>query len=368
MPLLHLQPMHPAHGLEHPLHRLWAGRHGPVQPIGVGVTLGHLEGQRHPWVEVAARSDPGQLVRSLGRLGKAGCHVVDCPFDRGVSHGACPHHRRGVRPVCARIASPPSPAGRLELEDKDKLRSHPANAVIEIQGMASGEKVDDLIQPVRMIGIDPNLYEVKTIFDDVQLVVGAQEANFGGLAKATATETSIAESARMSALGAQIDELDSFMSEVTRAAGQILLTEMSAEQVKSIVGPGAVWPELTNEQIQEEIFLEIEAGSTGKPNQAAEMRNMERMLPFILQVPGIDPKWVAREVIKRLDDRLDVDEAMSEAIPSIVAMNAAKNAQAAAGGMPGAQDPAMQGAQGAVNAPSAPGVGGSLPPMGNNQT
>lgn len=271
-------------------------------------------------------------------------------------------HRRANRPKYV------APAGRLELEDKDKLRSHPANAVIEIQGMASGEKVDDLIQPVRMIGIDPNLYEVKTIFDDVQLVVGAQEANFGGLAKATATETSIAESARMSALGAQIDELDSFMSEVTRAAGQILLTEMSAEQVKSIVGPGAVWPELTNEQIQEEIFLEIEAGSTGKPNQAAEMRNMERMLPFILQVPGIDPKWVAREVIKRLDDRLDVDEAMSEAIPSIVAMNAAKNAQAAAGGMPGAQDPAMQGAQGAVNAPSAPGVGGSLPPMGNNQT
>ena len=270
-------------------------------------------------------------------------------------------HRRANRPKYV------APAGRLELEDKDKLKSHPANAVIEIQGMATGEKVDDLIQPVRMIGIDPNLYEVKTIFDDVQLVVGAQEANFGGLAKATATETSIAESARMSALGAQIDELDSFMSEVTRAAGQILLTEMSTEQVKTIVGPGAVWPELTNEQIQEEIFLEIEAGSTGKPNQAAEMRNMERMLPFLLQVPGIDPKWIAREMIKRLDDRLDVDEAMSEAIPSIVAMNAAKNAQGAMGMMGGAQDPGMQGAQGAANAPAAPGVSGSLPPMGGNQ-
>lgn len=270
-------------------------------------------------------------------------------------------HRRANRPKYV------APAGRLEEEDKDKLKTHPSNAVIEIQGMAAGEKVDDLIQPVRMIGIDPNLYEVKTIFDDVQLVVGAQEANFGGLSKATATETSVAESARMSALGAQIDELDSFMSEITRAAGQILLTEMSAEQVKTIVGPGAVWPELTNEQIQEEIYLEIEAGSTGKPNQAAELRNIERMLPYLLQLPGIDPRWLVKEVLKRLDDRLDIDEALAEQIPSVVAMNAVKNAQAAQGMMGGEQDPRMQGPAGGNVVPMPRGAGGSLPPMGNNQ-
>ena len=35
----------------------------------------------------------------------------------------------------------------------------------------------------------------------------------------------------MSAIGANIDDLDSFMSEITRAAGQILLLEMSKDEV-----------------------------------------------------------------------------------------------------------------------------------------
>jgi len=234
--------------------------------------------------------------------------------------------------------------------------------VIELQALASGQKVNDVIQPVQQIGIDPNLYEVRTIFDDVQLVVGSQEANFGGVSKATATETSIAESSRMSSLGANIDDLDSFMSEVARAAGQIMLYEMSGEEVKKIVGQGATWPEMTREEIMEEVFLEIEAGSTGKPNRAAELQNIERIMPFLLQIPGIDPSWLAKELLKRLDDKLDITQAIVEKIPSIVAMNQSQGE--------GTGDPALAGAPsgGASNAPMLNAQSaGSLPPMGNNQ-
>lgn len=265
-------------------------------------------------------------------------------------------HRRANRPKYG------VPAGVLEEEDKAKLRTHPANAVIELQALATGQKVDDVIQPIKSIGIDPNLYEVKTLFDDVQLVVGAQEATFGGVSSATATETSIAESARTSALGAQIDELDSFMSDVARAAGQILLAEMSAEQVRKIVGDGAAWPELSNAEIQEEVFLEIEAGSTGKPNKAAELRNLERILPYLIQIPGIKPEWLGKEVLKRMDDKLDLGEAIAEGIPSIVAANAAKGAAPMEGG---ADQPMMQGAQGAQNGmPNLRMVAGGTPTTG----
>ena len=265
-------------------------------------------------------------------------------------------HRRANRPKYA------APAGVLEEEDKEKLATHPANAVIELQALAAGQKVNDVIQPVGQIGIDPNLYEVRTIFDDIQLVVGAQEAQFGGLSKATATETSIAESARMSSLGANVDELDSFMSEITRSAGQVLLANLSTDEVKKIVGPGAVWPEMTRDQIMEEVFLEIEAGSTGKPNRAAELANIERIMPFLLQIPGIDPKWLAKELLKRLDDKLELDSAFADKIPSIVAMNQ--------GQQQGTGDPALQGAPGggADNAPrQLPSGGGGPAPMGNNQ-
>jgi hypothetical protein len=258
-------------------------------------------------------------------------------------------HRKANRPTYL------TPAGMLEEEDKEKLASRPAHGVISIQGMQPGQKSEDLVTPMRTIGIDPNLYEVGTVFDDVQLAVGAQEAQFGTTGGATATENSIAESSRMSALGAQVDELDSFMSEITRCAGSVLLQEMSAEQVKTIAGPGAVWPELTAQEIADEVILEIEAGSTGKPNQAAELRNLERVLPFVIQIPGIDPKWLAKEVLKRMDDKLDVDAALAEGMGSIVSMNGMNDPNAAAG--------MTQGAAGAGNAPrqGAPGVGPTGP-------
>jgi hypothetical protein len=262
-------------------------------------------------------------------------------------------HRKANRPTYL------TPAGMLEEEDKEKLAARPAHGVISIQGMQPGQKSEELVTPLKTIGIDPNLYEVRTVFDDVQLAVGAQEANFGGTAGATATETSVAESSRMSALGAQVDELDSFMSDLARCSGAILLQQMSQEQVKAIAGPGAVWPELTAQEIAQEVALEIEAGSTGKPNQAAELRNLERVLPYIIQIPGIDPKWLAKEVLKRMDDKLDLDAALADGIGSIVSMNGMPDANAAAG--------MGQGVQGSMNAPmgGAPGVGptGPMPMM-----
>jgi len=264
-------------------------------------------------------------------------------------------HRRANRPKYA------VPAGVLEDVDKEKLATHPSNAVIELQALASGQKVNDVIQPIGQIGIDPNLYEVRTIFDDIQLVVGAQESSFGGLSKATATETSIAESARMSSLGANVDELDSFMSEITRAAGQVLLTEMSVDEVKKIAGPGAVWPEMTRDMIMEEVYLEIEAGSTGKPNRAAELANIERIMPFLLQLPGLDPKWLAKELLKRLDDKLELEEAFAEQVPSIVAMN---QAQGQGTGDPASRGQGGQEGGGASQAPQQPATSGGSAPVG----
>ena len=269
-------------------------------------------------------------------------------------------HRRANRPKYA------TPAGMLEQGDKDILKDPPANAVLELQSLVAGQRVDDVLQPVKQIGIDPNLYEVKTIFDDVQLVVGQQEANFGQISKGTATETSIAESSRMSAIGANVDDLDSFMTEITRAAGQVLLLEMSKEEVVAICGPGAVWPEFKKEDVLNEVYLEIEAGSTGKPNKAAELQNIERIIPFLIQIPGIDPKFLGRELLKRLDDKMDLTDALIDKLPSIVAQNMMQGAKVQAQGR-GGKPPEAQGGQGGNNAPQPrPSSGGQPPKIGMN--
>ena len=225
-------------------------------------------------------------------------------------------------------------------------------------------KISDALENLPVPGVDPNLYETNPLFTDTQLVVGSQSAMFGGVAKATATESAIAANSTNASDQSSIDDLDAFLTVIARAGCQILLREMSEEHVMRVVGPGAYWPHQTLADIADEITLEIEAGSTGRPNQAVEMANWEKMLPFLVQMPGISPTWLARETIKRLDDKADLTEALSEGLPSIVMQNAMKQP----GTGDAATDPNAQGGEGGKNAPAAPGgSGGSGPAMGSNQ-
>lgn len=273
-------------------------------------------------------------------------------------------HRKAARPKTV-VAG-----GMVDEEDLDKLANHPDNAIIELNGLQPGQKVEDLLQAYRGPSIDPNLYETEQTYNDVLRVTGIQEANLGGTSRTTATQTNVAEASRTTAMGSNIDDIDDLLTQLARSGGQILLQQCSVETVQRIVGPGAVWPELSREQVADEIWLEIEAGSTGRPNQAQEIANAERIFPIIMQIPGINPEFLAKELLRRLDDRLDLTEAFKSMLPSIVAMNAAKGGMpggppgGAPGGMAGPTppNPMMQGGQGGNNAPRGPAPGGHMAP------
>jgi|TARA_R100000084_G_scaffold109278_1_gene75380 hypothetical protein len=259
--------------------------------------------------------------------------------------------RQGLREH--RLANRPKYAvarGRLEEEDKDILANHPANAILELNSMVAGETVDQLLQPMRGVPIDPALYETNSLFEDILRTVGTQEANLGGVSGATATETSIAENSRSASLASNVDDLDDMLSELARATGQLMLLELSQETVMKIVGPGAVWPEFSRAEISEELFLEVRVGSSGRPNKAAELANLERAAPTILQIPGISPVWFAKQVLERLDETgLDIEEAIIEGMPSMIAQNQlAGNPEPATGDAE--SDPAQQGGEGSANA------------------
>lgn len=241
-----------------------------------------------------------------------------------------------------RIASRPGTCGPPSLteQDKENLRTRPNMAHIELQGLQPGQSASEVIAPLPVSNIDQNLYETSSLFDDTQRVVGVAEANIGGVSKATATESSIAESTRQSGVTSNVDDMDEWLSNIARAAGQILLKEMSEEQVIDICGPGAVWPELSKEDIQKDVWLTVEAGSSGKPNKALEISNWERLMPYMLQIPGVSPKWLFKESIRRYDDSLSIEDAFMEGMSSITAMNN-MNPQGAQG--------QAQGAQGSMN-------------------
>lgn len=251
--------------------------------------------------------------------------------------------------------------GALDPDSKNKLSTRKAHELVEVN-LPGGDDtpLDKLIQRAPVSPFDPGMYETNTAFQNVLRVVGAQEADIGGLSGATATEAAIAQGAKSTASGSDVDALDECLSELVKSGGQLLLKNLSRDTVMKIVGESAVWPELTREEILREYFLEIEAGSTGKPNQAQETQRMQALAPLLFQVPNVSPEWIAKELIRRLDDRIDITEAIAAGTPSIQAMNAMAvgSGGASAPGAasqprtPGGGQPQAQGAQGVNNAPS----------------
>jgi hypothetical protein len=110
-----------------------------------------------------------------------------------------------------------------------------------------------------------------------------------------------------------------------------------------------MWPFLTKDVVARDLYLEIRAGSSGRPDQAQELQNFERLAPILMQLPGIKPAFMVKQALKRMDDKIDIDEAIADGIPSITSMNGAKMP-----GLPGVGDPNAQGPQGASNSPAPP--------------
>lgn len=268
-----------------------------------------------------------------------------------ISRQGLSEHRRFARPKIAYVD------GALHEQDVDLLRHHPSFAVLPMKGLIAGQNVNDLLQPIQTPGVDPNLYQTNHVNQDIEQTLGVAEAQLGATRPdVTATQSSIAESAMATTLSSHRDEVDDMLSEITRGSGEILLKEMSLEQVQRIVGPGAVWPDLAQSEIQDEIFLEIEAGSSGKPNAAAELGKLERVMPFILQIPGMKPKKIAQAMLDKLDSKMKIEDYFESGLPSMVAMN--QNAQVQAGDPAGQQN--IQGAQGRDKVSRPPGNDGSL--------
>lgn len=245
-----------------------------------------------------------------------------------------------------RIANRPlylAPEGQFDEGEQKSLAEHAAHDVIMVKAMRDGVKPQDLIAPVQKIGVDPNLYETEGLFNDATRIVGVQQAMIGGTAGGTATESSIAAQSLQGSVGLDSDDLDDVLSDVMKAAGQVLLMNLSSETAMKIAGPGGVWPELSRMDMLEEISLQIKAGSSGRPNQQQDAATFERMYPLLVQVPGISPRWLAERAIRIADDDTDLEDAFLEGIPSIMAMN--RMAQQPTGDP--ATDPNNQGDEGA---------------------
>ncbi|MGZ3330228.1 MAG: hypothetical protein ACXU85_24020, partial [Xanthobacteraceae bacterium] len=92
--------------------------------------------------------------------------------------------------------------------------------------------------------------------------------------------------------------------------------------------------------------------------------NIQRLFPLAIQTGSINPKYLARKVVETMDETVDLEDAILDGMPSILAMN-----EQAAQGQPPTGDPAMapsaQGGAAPAPPPSAPAAhhGGGPGPM-----
>jgi hypothetical protein len=211
--------------------------------------------------------------------------------------------------------------GQLTPEDIKRITERKINETIVVQG-DGGKPLSDDIQNIGGSPIEPQVYDVSPIRNDMDLVVGLSDASRSNLIQAkTATEAEIMKEGLMTRTAERQDAIEDHLQEMAQYGAEVLLQELTPEQVSRIAGPGYAWPVMSKDDIFDLVSIEIRAGSTGKPNKMRERQQWVEFMPTLedtvqkitdLRAQGHADLAqglveILKETLKRFDERLDLD-------------------------------------------------------------
>ena len=225
-------------------------------------------------------------------------------------------HRVANRPTFVGVKSKfASTAGVNDLEKLARPRA--AFDLINIETLQPGEKVADFIQLLPIAEIDEKMYDNAQSSQAMMLATGEQPSDLGTQSPdEKATGQNIAAQARATSVGSNIDDLDIAYSTMAQMDFELLVRQMTQAQVQAIVGPGGVWADLAHDEVLRAMFFRIEAGSTGRPNEQADLQNFNVIAPQLGKLmtdAGKDLEPLIKEGVRRMGDKLDVDEFLKPA-------------------------------------------------------
>ena len=193
----------------------------------------------------------------------------------------------------------------------------PAHELLLIENLLPDGDIRKLIMPLPTQPIDQKMYDNAASSQAMMLATGEQPSDLGAQRPdEKATGQNIAAQARATSVGSNIDDLDFAYSTVAQMDWEMLVQEMPQEVVTEILGPGAVWPDLRKEDIARSLFFKISAGSTGRPNEQADLNNFQIIAPQLGKLmldAGKSLEPLIKEGVRRLGDKLDVDEFLKPA-------------------------------------------------------
>ena len=199
-----------------------------------------------------------------------------------------------------------------------------------------GKPLNQVIVPRGHPKIDPLVYDTSAVRHDWEQVTGLQDAARSTVVRPkTATEANILQRALSGRVFEFKDQIEDWLQDIAQYSAQILLQELSSEQVERYMGAAITkttlvdgkpvmtsektydWPRLSKERIFDMVDLRIRAGTTGAPDGMESKEGWLAVLPIInglsiqiqnLQARGLDYTHIRnllQETVLRYDDRID---------------------------------------------------------------
>jgi hypothetical protein len=269
-------------------------------------------------------------------------------------------------------------AGMLDPTEVKKLEKGQNMEIIPLRPTDPQADVSKMVGVVAMPRIDWMAYDTADVLRDLQFLTGVDDAtNNAPKPGVTATAEEKSSQSSASRTGADRDALEDMLTDLAQYTGQTALQSLTVQEVKIMAGDAAFWPGpnddgtpgMDYEDLADMLDIEIVAGSTGKPQARADKETWATLLPLvqnaITQIVTLEgsgnPLFIAqakgqrallRETLKRLDDRLSIDQIL----PPAVAPQIPPAGAGAPGAAPGSQPPID---------PAGGNPTGDMPPVGN---
>ncbi len=155
------------------------------------------------------------------------------------------------------------------------LKSCPPEGVVECE---RADEVHKYFSRVIGSAYNPALYDTGKVRMDLDAMSGTSSASRGSVGQANfATEEENAAAQMEQDADRYRGRVEGVMNDVFQHMAEILVIVFPQSNAKAIAGPGAFWPHTDRETLWRNLLLEVEAGSTGKPDRQSSLAELEQI-------------------------------------------------------------------------------------------
>lgn len=199
--------------------------------------------------------------------------------------------------------------GFFSEDEMNNLRACPPEGVIECE---RADEVHKYFSRVIGSNYNPALYDTNKVRMDLDAMSGTSSAARGATGNANfAIEEKSAQESASAEADRHRESVENTLSEVFRHMAEILVEVFPESNARALAGPGAFWPHLDRATLWRALQLDIEAGSTGKPDRARRIAEIKEVSGALVEM-GPMAGGYRFKILEWLRDYLDAMDSRKE--------------------------------------------------------